>query len=231
MSPITLKQQLEQIDAQIPEPVATRITAAIGAVETSGEGTGLEVGEEAPGFSLPDAQGRIVSLADRLSAGPVVLVFYRGEWCPYCNTYLRALQTALPEITARGASLIAVSPQSPDHSLSITEKAELGFDVLSDVDQAVIQAYNVQFTVPADLQDIHVNLFDVDLRQHTADGSWHLPVPATFVIDRTGIVRAAHVSADYRTRMDPADLLAALDQLPAYDPREHGNERDVRRGA
>ena len=208
-----LRPQLEQINAQIPEPIAGRITAAIAEVEASGAATGLAVGDRAPEFSLPDARGRAVSLRQRLSAAPVILVFYRGEWCPYCNTYLRALQAALPEITSRGASLIAVSPQSPDHSLSITEKAELGFDVLSDVDQAVVRAYKAQFTVPADLQDIHVNLIDVDLRDHTADGSWHLPVPATFVIDRDGVVRAAHVSADYRTRMEPADIIAALDEL------------------
>jgi len=208
-----LQPQLEQIDAQIPEPVAQRITAAIAEVEASGAVPGLAVGDQAPEFSLPDALGRAVSLRERLSAGPVVLVFYRGEWCPYCNTHLRALQAALPEITSRGASLVAVSPQSADHSLSITEKAELGFDVLSDVDQAVIRAYKVQFTVPADLQDVHVNVFHVDLRDHNADRSWHLPVPATFVIDRAGVVRTTHISADYRTRMEPSDIVAALDDL------------------
>jgi peroxiredoxin len=109
--------------------------------------------------------------------------------------------------------VIAVSPQSPDHSLSITEKAELAFDVLSDVDQAVIRAYKLQFTVPADLQDLHINVFQVDLRDHSADRSWQLPVPATFVIDRDAVVRAADVSADYRARMEPSDILAALDEL------------------
>jgi peroxiredoxin len=124
-----------------------------------------------------------------------------------------ALQAALPEITARGASLLAVSPQTPDHSLSIAEKAQLGFDVLSDVDQTVIRAYKVQFTAPAELQDVHVNMIDVDLRDYTANRSWQLPVPATFVIDPAGIVRAAHVSADYRTRIEPADIIATLDDL------------------
>jgi peroxiredoxin len=208
-----LQQQLEQINAQIPDPIAARITAAIAEVDASGAAPGLAVGNEAPEFSLPDAMGRTVSLRERLSGGPVVLVFYRGEWCPYCNTYLRALQAVLPEMVARGASLMAVSPQSPDHSLSIAEKAELGFDVLSDVDQAVIRAFRVQFTLPADLQDVHVNAFQLDLRDQTADHSWQLPVPATFVIDRDGIVRAAHVSADYRTRMEPVDIIAALDSL------------------
>jgi peroxiredoxin len=208
-----IQHQLEQIDAQIPEPIAQRVTAAITEVDASGAVPGLAVGEQAPEFSLPDARGRAVSLRERLSGGPVVLVFYRGEWCPYCNTYLRALQRALPEIAARGASLIAVSPQTPDHSLSITEKAELAFDVLSDVDQAVIRAYKVQFSLPPDLQDLHLNAFQVDLQDHNADRSWRLPAPATLVIDRNGVVRAAHVSADYRTRMEPDDIVAALDNL------------------
>lgn len=209
----TLGQRLEQINAQIPEPIATRITAAIAEIDASGAVTGIAVGERAPEFGLPDATGRTVHLRERLSAGPVVLVFYRGQWCPYCNTYLRALQAALPEITARGASLIAVSPQSPDHSLSITEKAGLSFDLLSDVDQAVSRAYRVEFTLPADLKDLHLNAFQVDLRDLNADGSWRLPAPATFVIDRDGVIRAAHVSADYRTRMEPAAIIAALDTL------------------
>jgi peroxiredoxin len=208
-----LQQQLEQINAQMPEPIAERITTAIGKVDASGVAQGLAPGDQAPKFSLPDAMERSVSLGERLSGGPVILVFYRGEWCPYCNTYLRALQAALPEITARGATLLAVSPQSPDHSLSITEKAQLGFDVLSDVDQAVIRAYKVQFTAPGDLQDVHTSVFQLDLRDHTANRSWQLPIPATFVIDRDGVVRAAHVSADYRTRMEPADIIAALDDL------------------
>jgi peroxiredoxin len=205
----SLQRQLEQIDAEVPEPVGQRITAAIAEIGSSG----LAVGDKAPDFSLPDATGRTVSLHERLSGGPVVLVFYRGEWCPYCNTYLRALQAALPEVAARGASLIAISPQSPDHSLSITEKAELGFDVLSDVDQTVIRAYNLQFSVPADLWDLHLNVFQIDLGDHNADHSWHLPVPATLIIDRDGVVRAAQVAADYRTRMEPADILASLDEL------------------
>ena len=166
-----------------------------------------------PDFSLPDATGQMVELAARLEQGPVVLSFYRGEWCPFCNLELRALQAALPRLRARGASLIAISPQSPDHSLSITEKAGLTFDVLSDARQQVIRAYRLQFTVPADLKDLHLNVFGNDLSAHTADGSWDLPIPATFVIDRSGIVRARHVSADYTTRMDPDDISAVLAAL------------------
>ena len=213
VEPGALQRQLDQISEQIPRPVADRIDAALAEVATSETARGLAVGERAPDFELPDAMGKTVSLGSRLVAGPVVLVFYRGEWCPYCNVHLRALQAALPEIRARGASLIAISPQSPDHALSLREKADLSFDVLSDVDQAVMSSYKVRFTLPDDLQDLHLNVFHNDLRQHTADRRWSLPVPATFVIDRNGVIRAAHVSADYRTRMEPAAVIAALDTL------------------
>jgi peroxiredoxin len=204
-----LTRALTEYAAQIPVPVSRRLAAAFAEVTAPG----LAVGEQASLFSLPDATGQMVELAARLERGPVVLSFYRGEWCPFCNLELRALQAALPRLQTRGASLIAISPQSPDHSLSITEKTGLTFDVLSDARQQVIRAYRLQFTVPADLKDLHLNVFGNDLSAHTADGSWNLPIPATFVIDQAGIVRARHVSADYTTRMDPTDIEAALDAL------------------
>jgi peroxiredoxin len=209
-----LTRQLSEYAAQIPAPVAGRLAAAFADITASGAAPGLAVGEQARPFILPDATGQTVSLAARLAQGPVVLSFYRGEWCPFCNLELRALQAALPQLTERGAALIAISPQSPDHSLSVTEKAGLTFDVLSDARQEVIAAYRVQFTVPADLKDLHLNVFGNDLSAHAADGSWDLPIPATFVIDQAGIIRARHVSADYTTRMDPAEIVAALDKLP-----------------
>lgn len=211
--PGELTRQLTEFVAQIPAPVASRLAAAFAEVTASGVAPGLAVGEQAPLFSLPDATGHTVSLASRLARGPVVLSFYRGEWCPFCNLELRALQAALPQFTERGAVLVAISPQSPDHSLSIAEKAGLTFDVLSDAHQEVIAAYRVQFTIPADLKDLHLTVFGNDLSAHAANGSWDLPIPATFVIDRAGMIRARHVSADYTTRMDPAEIVAALDSL------------------
>ncbi|MGO9205692.1 MAG: peroxiredoxin-like family protein [Candidatus Limnocylindrales bacterium] len=205
-----LTRQLRELAARTPAPIAERISAILADVTASGVAPGLAVGERAPNFRLPNAAGEAVELAQRLATGPVVLSFYRGEWCPYCNLELRALQAALPRFQAHGAALIAISPQSPDHSLSVAEKNELSFDVLSDVHQVAIRAFRVQFTVPADLQDLHRNVFHNDLSARTADGSWDLPIPATFVIDRGGIIRARYVSADYRTRMDPEDIEAAL---------------------
>ncbi len=209
-TPNQLARQLAEIAARAPAPIAARISTANDEVTTSGVAPGLWVGDRAPAFILPNAVGSAVELAQRLELGPVVLSFYRGEWCPYCNLELRALQAALPRFKAYRASVIAISPQTPDHSLSVAEKNALAFDVLSDVDQAVILAYHVQFTVPADMKDLYLNAFHNDLSTQTADGSWDLPIPATFVIDRSGIIRARYVSADYRTRMDPVEIEAAL---------------------
>lgn len=211
--PETLATNLEAIDAQVPPAIGDRISRALDDVRQSGRAPGLAVGDVAPDFVLPDARGKRVSLRDRLASGPVVLVFYRGEWCPYCNTYLRALQAILPDIRKAGASLVAVSPQAPDHSLSMTQKAELEYDVLSDATQEVIREYRVQFELPADLQAVHLDALQLDVRLQNADGSWNLPVPATFVIDGRGTVVAADVDADYRRRMEPADLLATLARI------------------
>ena len=124
--------------------------------------------------------GHQVSLADLLAHGPVVVTFYRGEWCPYCNLQLRAMQQALPEITASGATLVAISPQAPDHALTMTEKHELAFPVLSDLDQSVSESYKVRFDLTGELEDLQVNLFENDpaesqrRRASLASGSFDL---------------------------------------------------------
>jgi peroxiredoxin len=205
-----LKQQLAGITAAIPEPIGIRIDAGVREIDAAG----LAVGDRAPDFTLPDALGRPLSVADLLAEGPVVAVFYRGEWCPYCNLQLHALQSALPAIRELGASLVAISPQAADHSLSLTEKHELAFPVLSDLDQRVIRDYQVQFTLAGDLEDLQVNVFANDPAVQNADHSRSLPVPAVFVIDQDSIVRAAFVSADWRVRAEPADIVAALRALP-----------------
>lgn len=173
---------------------------------------GIEVGERAPSFSLPDATGNIVSLDERLSTGPVVISFYRGAWCPVCSTEMQGLQEVLPRLRELGASLIAISPQGPDASLEFVRKLDLGFDVLSDGDQSVIRAYRLQFELVPELQDKYREM-GMDLEQQNADASWNLPVPATFVVDALGIVAARHVDPNYRERMDVEELVAAVTAL------------------
>ncbi|MGO9457060.1 MAG: peroxiredoxin-like family protein [Acidimicrobiales bacterium] len=209
----SLGDELTSITANIPEQIGSRIDAGVHEIELSKVAPGLSVGERAPDFTLPDALGKPVSLSDLLVKGPVVVTFYRGEWCPYCNIQLRALQAALPRFTELGASLVAISPQAADHSLSLREKHGLAFPVLSDLDQSVIRDYRVQFTLTGDLEDLQVNVFQNDPAEQNADHSRSLPLPATFVIDRDGVVRYAFVPADWRIRAEPKDIEAALRSL------------------
>jgi peroxiredoxin len=206
----TLAFQLNEVTATIPSEIGGRITSGVDDVTSSGVAPGLAVGDVAPGFSLKDPEGNQVVLAELLAKGPVVITFYRGEWCPYCNLQFRALQQALPEITSTGATLVAISPQAPDHGLTMTEKHELTFPVLSDLDQSVSESYKVRFDVTGELEDLQVNVFQNDPASQNADRRRSLPVPSTFVIDQEGRVRFASVSADWRKRVEPADVIVAL---------------------
>ena len=207
------QQQLEEITASIPEAIGTRIDVGVAEIDESGVAPGLYIGDRSPNFTLPDALGKPITLADLLVQGPVVVTFYRGEWCPYCNIQLRGLEAALPRFRELGASLVAISPQAADHGLTLSEKHALTYSVLSDLDQEVIRAYRVQFTLTGDLEDLQVNVFQNDPATQNADHTRSLPVPATFVIDRDGIVAAAFVSADWRYRPEPADIIAVLESL------------------
>jgi peroxiredoxin len=154
--------------AEIPDAMASRIDAGMSEIAASGVACGLAVGDQAPEFTLPGALGPPVSLSELLALGPVVLTFYRGEWCPYCNIQLRAVQAALPSLLALGASLEAISPQSVAHSLSPTEKHELAFPVLSDLDEEVVRAHRVHLNVAGDLEDLQVNVWQNDQAPTTA---------------------------------------------------------------
>lgn len=169
----------------------------------------VKEGDIAPDFTLPNARGDQVSLYARLARGPVVLAFYRGGWCPYCNIQLRAYQAMLPELQSIGASLMAISPEPPDASLTTTEKNELEFDVLSDINSDAGRAYRLMFELSDELKTYYTNMGN-DLAKRNADGKWHLPIPATYVIDTSKRVILAYVDADYRNRLEPADIITAL---------------------
>lgn len=173
----------------------------------------VSVGDIAPDFVLPEAKGGSVRLADLLMTGPVVLAFYRGGWCPYCNLQLRAYQAALADMQALGAHLVAVSPQMPDKSLTTAETNALSFAVLSDVGNLVAHDFGLVFTLPADVGAVLAKSGRA-LPDFNGDDSWELPLPATYVIAQDRRVALASIDADYRTRLDPADILDALRILP-----------------
>jgi len=178
------------------------------------EGTSaIKVGETAPNFSLPNPQGDTVSLSTLLKQGPVVVTFYRGSWCPYCNLQLRALQARLNEIHELGATLVAISPQVPDDSLSKDEISEMDFSVLSDQDANIASQYGVAWKVPEFLME-HMRVDrQLNFEKINNGNSTILPIPATFVLDSDGTVTWRFVDVDYRTRSEPEDIINALKAL------------------
>lgn len=170
------------------------------------EAAALRVGAELPALTLPDATGKPVDLKALNASGPLVVVFYRGGWCPYCNLELREWQRLLPQLQALGATLVAISPQTPDNSLSTSEKNALAFPVLSDSSMAAAQAFGIAFALSPELIALYASVGN-DLPTLNGNGQWMLPIPATYVIDRGGVVAFAHVEADYRQRAEPEQVL------------------------
>lgn len=208
-----LREQNKAGRARIPAGQLAIMDAATAALKASGiADRSLAPGARAPDFALPDATGRWIKLSSLLAAGPAVLSFYRGGWCPYCSIELRALQARLGDITAAGATLVAVSPQMPDHSLSTAEKLGLAYPVLSDVGNVVARSYGLVFSLPEDLREVYAG-FGLDLPSANGDRTFELPVPATFVIAADGTVAWRFADADYTKRAEPGDVIAALSAL------------------
>ena len=195
-----------------PERLAVLESATTALRATGIERSALKPGSQAPDLALDDALGRSVRLSDLWRRGPLVIVFYRGGWCPYCNLTLRAWQQRLPELAYRNASLVAISPQSPDNSLDTAEKNTLAYPVLSDSALEAARAFGIAFDLTPDLVEIYKDLGN-DLPVRNGNGRWALPVPATFVIGRDGRIAFAHVEADYRQRAEPDDVLRVIDRL------------------
>ncbi|MFZ1093840.1 MAG: peroxiredoxin-like family protein [Xanthobacteraceae bacterium] len=172
--------------------------------------TMLKVGDRAPEFMLRNAKGEIVDIGALRKKGPVIVTFYRGGWCPYCNLELKAFQEILPEIKAAGAWLVAISPEKPDDTLSTAEKNALAFEVLSDVGQKVGRAFGLVYQFTEELRSAYRG-FGRNIPAHNGTpGEWALPVSATYVIDRNGTIIYAYTDVDYRDRADPRDVLDFL---------------------
>jgi peroxiredoxin len=173
-----------------------------------------KAGDRAPEFTLQDPEGKPVASRDLLQRGPLVLTFYRGIWCPYCNLELQALQANLPAITARGASLVAISPQTAPNSRRSQRDNKLAFPILSDEKSAVAEAFGLRFKLPDYLIEVYKG-FKNDLPAINNDPAWVLPMPARYVIGQDGVVAYAEINPDYTHRPEPEELLPVLDRLRA----------------
>ena len=213
----SLQQQLaataQHLAVALPTAASRTIDAGIAAVHAAGLSRhSRRAGQLAPDFTLPDASGQPVNLVALLGAGPVVLVFYRGNWCPYCSVQLRAYEQALGRFQAYGATLVAVSPQTPDLTQLTMEEKNLHFPVLSDADNAVARQYGLAYRVgDAVYQTLHS--VGIDLAAHNGTDTGELPLTGTFVIAQNGIIAWAETTVNFKERPDPALILEALAKL------------------
>lgn len=179
----------------------------------------LKAGDKAPEFTLQDADGKPVSSRSLLSRGPLVVTFYRGVWCPYCNYDLQALEEVRSQIQARGAGLVAISPQTSANSRKSQRDNKLGFPILSDPGAAVAAEFGLRFSLPADLVEVYKQ-FGNDLPRINDEPSWVLPMPARYVIGTDGVIAYAEVNPDYTQRPDPSELLPVIEQLRESIPNK-----------
>ena len=172
----------------------------------------LKVGDTIPSFNLENALGSRINSADLLAQGPMVLVFYRGSWCPYCNLYLQSLQDSLSGIKAAGGTLVAVTPEYPDESITTVEKHGLEFEVLSDPGLKTARQFGLVYEFTPALDSVYAG-FGLNLREHNRTEKSELPIPATYVIDRSGRIVYAFLDTDYTYRAEPSEVIAALRKL------------------
>lgn len=214
---MSLKEQIEDFKSrflpQVPEPIMESMQKAEAVLRESRLAErALGTGDVAVDFTLPNARGEPVSSEELRGDGPLVLSFYRGGWCPYCSLELKALQDVNAEIKALGASLVAISPQLPDASLSTAEKNELDFEVLSDINSEVADKFGLTFSLAEDLRPIY-KIWGADVATVNDDPDCKLPLPATYVIDQDGKIVHAFTDEDYTERLEPNEILDSLRKL------------------
>jgi len=195
---------------QLPPEVAEAFATEQRELAAAGNPPGVaEPGMQLPDGELLDVVGRPTTLAQNLGGKPAVIVFYRGVWCPYCDIALRTYQAQLvPALAERGIGLVAISPQTPDGSLSTRESKELTFTVLSDPGNQIARQLGI-LTAPSDGTRAGQLELGLDLTQVNADGTTGLPMPTVVIADADGVIRWIDVHPDYTTRTEPGQVLEA----------------------
>ncbi len=214
---MSLQQELNNLSQQMQQKLSDDVKKIMAKtaqelIDSQISEKALKKGDKIPSFALPNTTGKLVNINDILATSKAVISFYRGGWCPYCNLELKALQQRLPEIKQAEATLVAISPQTPDNSLSTVEKHELTFEVLSDVGNNVAKEFGLVFTVPEILRNIY-HSFGIDLPKSNGDDSYTLPLPATYIVDRDGTIIYSFVDTDYTKRVDTQEIIDILKSL------------------
>lgn len=214
---MSLRNQLEELtsklQALVPAERLATIDRAIEELQASGlAASALQPGDRAPDFELPDGDGVLWRSQDLLRHGPLVMVFFRGRWCAYCNAQLAALQQVHSRIAASGASLTAISPQTQKHSYMTRDMHRLRFPVLSDSGNQVARRFGLAYRVSPEVQQMYESIF-TKLPGYNGDHSWELPLVATYIVRPDGAIAYARLDADWRQRAEPEDVLASLAQL------------------
>ena len=212
---MSFKEDLDRIRAEgLADPKINAayqtVVGQLGRAETASQA--LKVGDPMPPFVLPNAEGRLVASDELLAQGALVINFFRGNWCPYCQCTLQALEAALPRIKAAGGALVALTPDVGSHLTETKHESQLTYDVLSDVDGAVALQFGILFRAPPIYRELLAG-FGVDLEERHGNAGWFMPMPASFVVDRKGIVRYAFVNADFTLRADPEEIVRVLQGL------------------
>ena len=210
-----IKKMQEEMLPQIPEDALKLIFGKTEELIKSGIAEhALNEGDEIPQINLPNAVGKTIDVNSMLKEGPVVIIFYRGAWCPYCNLELKALQQTLPEIKSLDARLIAISPNTPDNSISSIEKHGLEFEVLTDAGNKIAKEFRLVFNLAEELRPIYQQ-FNFDIPKYNGNDSWELPIPATYIVNTDGRIVHSFVNADYTQRMEPTEIISKLKELAA----------------
>ena len=215
---MSLEEDIQKFQKEMIEKIPQELLAKLqksreNIISNNSEIKFLRENEQIPEFSLPNQTGTMISLKDLIKKGPLVITFYRGGWCPYCNLELQSLQKHLGQIQDLGANLIAISPEMTDKSLSVYEKNNLKFSVLSDYNNTVAKKFGLVFELSSDVDMLYKNELKLDLAANNSVDKPELPIPATYVIGKDKKIKYAFVNSDYTQRAEPNEIVNVLKKL------------------